>query len=242
MHPQRDHSFPRQLVVFLVGWIIVTLSIAAAAPARTDPSDTCDQAAHRAAERSAVPYDVLRAISRTETGRQRKTGFSPWPWTVNMEGRGIWFDTEDQAQAFVFRHFRAGARSFDIGCFQLNYKWHGHAFNSIEDMFDPDLNARYAAQFLTQLHQELGEWTKAAGAYHSRTAKYANPYLARYAEIHAALPAGTNTADIPAPRGNNFPFFRPVSRGSGNASPGNASLVPLGFGQARSIFTRQGGE
>ena len=157
-----------------------------------------------------------------------------------MEGQGVWFDTEDQARVYVFRHFKQGARSFDVGCFQINYKWHGQAFKSIDDMFDPLLNARYAARFLKRLHDEIGDWTKAAGAYHSRTQKYANRYMARYAEIRDALPEAAQSAR-PAPgagtsRVNGFPLLQPQPQGAAFGS-----LVPLGNATKGSLFDHRSG-
>ena len=99
-------------------------------------SKLCDRAARAAAQAGGVPLDVLQAIARTETGRSGESGLQPWPWTVNMEGIGKWFATEDEARAYVFAHFKRGARSFDVGCFQINYRWHGEAFRSIDEMFD----------------------------------------------------------------------------------------------------------
>jgi len=104
-----------------------------------------------------------------------------------MEGKGFWFDTREEAYAYVMERYNAGARSFDVGCFQLNYKWHGMNFESIEAMFDPMTNATYAAQLLSGLYDEFGDWTKAAGAYHSRTETYASRYRTRYARIRARL-------------------------------------------------------
>jgi hypothetical protein len=155
-------------------------------------SAVCDSAAQTAAKETGVPLDVLRAITRVETGRHGDAGLEPWPWTVNMEGDGAWFETEDAARAFVFRHFKRGARSFDVGCFQINYKWHSQAFRSIDEMFDPKANARYAAQFLTDLFAELGDWSLAAGAYHSRTPKYADRYSSKFEKVRLGL------ADVPA--------------------------------------------
>lgn len=195
-----------------------------------DPAMVCDRAAQKVAQETRVPLNVLRAITRTETGRGSADGMKPWPWTVNMEGRGIWFDTEQQAQVYVFRHFKKGARSFDVGCFQINYRWHGHAFSSIEQMFDPMENARYAALFLRELHTELGDWTRAAGAYHSRTHKHAARYLRRYAEIHEHLPDITS---VPAGLASSFPLS-----GSQNAPRAAGSLVPQSASPARSLFDR----
>ncbi|MEM9151950.1 MAG: transglycosylase SLT domain-containing protein [Cyanobacteria bacterium P01_F01_bin.3] len=150
-------------------------------------SEICNAAARHAANESRVPIDVLLAISLTETGRRIGTTITPWPWTVNMEGVGKWFDDQKSAKLYVREHFRRGARSFDVGCFQINYKWHGHAFSSINEMFDPIENARYAARFLNELYDEFGNWSKAAGAYHSRTAKHANRYRARFNRIRKNL-------------------------------------------------------
>ncbi|WP_298851477.1 transglycosylase SLT domain-containing protein [uncultured Ruegeria sp.] len=153
--------------------------------ARTD--DLCDQAARRAALSEGVPLNVLRAITRVETGRALDGRLQPWPWTINAEGQGYWFTSEVEAKTYVFKIFKAGTRSFDVGCFQINYRWHGKAFRSIDAMFDPDENATYAAQFLKDLHAELGSWPAAAGAYHSRTTSLAEAYKGRFQTVLAQL-------------------------------------------------------
>ncbi len=198
-----------------------------------------------AASETGVPLDVLHSITRTETGRSKDGAIQPWPWTVNMEGVGKWFDTEDAARSYVFKHFKRGARSFDVGCFQINYRWHGEAFRSIDEMFDPVENARYAAIFLKRLYAESGDWSKAAGAYHSRTPKYATRYRARFDEIRTSIqdePVSENmlaSATISQPRVNRFPLLQ-----MGSTSGTRGSLVPLSNGQGTaliSIQTQHGG-
>lgn len=231
------------------------LSGAGRASASTDSSAICDQVAHEASRRTGVPLSVLRAISLTETGRKRGGALRPWPWTVNMEGAGHWFDSEDEARAYVYREYKRGARSFDVGCFQINYKWHGQAFRSIEEMFDPLANALYAARFLQTLHAEQGDWGRAAGAYHSRTPEYASRYQARFERLHAGLGAGpqsglqpgTDIPEIPdivaaangelvadadpaVVRVNRYPLLQ-----TGGAA-GLGSLVPLGTGGTGGLF------
>lgn len=230
---QRIKLFVSWLVngTFAIGTFIVLPSISLARGG--DPAAMCDRAAAQIAQETDVPLDVLRAITRTETGRGANAEMRPWPWTVNMEGRGVWFDSEAQAQGYVFRHFRSGARSFDIGCFQINYKWHGHAFANIEDMFDPVLNARYAASFLAKLYGEHGDWSRAVGAYHSRTQKYAARYLQKYEEVRRAMPT---SAQAPH-EGNRFPL---LVGGGGQGRSG--SLVPRTQGTAGALITpRRGG-
>ncbi|MEM0944334.1 MAG: lytic transglycosylase domain-containing protein [Pseudomonadota bacterium] len=177
--------------------VLLALALGGQALAAPDPAALCDQAAAAASARHGVPLDVMRAITRTETGRSRGGVFSPWPWTVNMEGAGYWFDSQADALAFAKTHHARGARSFDVGCFQINYRWHGEAFEGVPAMFDPAQNADYAARFLSDLYAETGAWEKAAGHYHSRTPDLAKRYRARFAEIRADL--GPVAAEPPLP-------------------------------------------
>lgn len=241
------------IVAALSAWVLPQ----AASATMADPAQICDRVAAIAAERSGVPTAVLQAISLTETGRARDMALRPWPWTVNMEGEGHWFDSADEARAYVFREFKRGARSFDVGCFQINYKWHGEAFTSIDQMFDPVANATYAAQLLRDLYSETGSWSAAAGAYHSRTPEYAARYRARFDRIlanlgpDAAVLSG-GAAEIPeipdilvamsdtrpepaAPRVNSFPLLM------AGASTGMGSLVPDVAGTGASLFAASAG-
>ncbi|MCP3970149.1 MAG: lytic transglycosylase domain-containing protein [Rhodobacteraceae bacterium] len=229
-------------------WVVLLLSglgfSANAAAARTDLATLCESAAHAAAAESGVPQAVMRAISLAETGRKRAGRLRPWPWTVNMEGTGKWFDTQDEALAYVERHFDRGARSFDIGCFQINYRWHGQAFTSVGQMFDPLANARYAAAFLRRLFAETGDWSLAAGAYHSRTKEYADRYRTRFDRLRAELegaplppaPGATLLAASPdarpakRPRVNTFPLLRAAATGR------LGSLVPIGGDGAQPLI------
>lgn len=225
--------------------VLLSVTCATAAIAQQERiAAICDSAATLVSRESGVPLDVLRAISLTETGRKSKTGLAPWPWTVNMEGIGKWFEDVTAAQTYVNRHYARGARSFDVGCFQINYKWHGQAFSSIEEMFDPIQNARYAARFLSELHSEFGDWSRAAGAYHSRTPKYARRYIARFDRIRANLPDSrippvvrssdpVPVASAEAPvRKNSYPFLLGARQNAG------ASLVPLRT-SGRALFDGQ---
>lgn len=182
----------------------------------TDLAALCETAAYVAAHETGVPTDVMRAITLTETGRKSDGEHRPWPWTVNMEGVGKWFATQKQAEDYVNQHFARGARSFDVGCFQVNYRWHGAAFASIREMFDPLANARYAAKFLSDLYVETGDWSLAAGAYHSRTPKYAKKYRKSFDRFRAALVDDPqdppDIAQLQQPRVNNFPLLQQSTR------------------------------
>ena len=161
--------------------------------AEEDPSDLCERAILNGARRGGVPVEVLHAVALNETGRKAEGRLRPWPWAINRDGKGYWFDSYEEALAFAKQSLAEGRPSFDVGCVQINYRWHGHAFPSLEDMFDPEWTATYAAQFLRTLYEERGSWSEAAGAYHSLTPEKAMTYRARFDRLLAELEPGALT-------------------------------------------------
>jgi hypothetical protein len=186
-----------------------------------DPSGQCDQAAAQASKDSGVPIDILLAITRVETGRGAPD-LRPWPWTINADGAGSWYDTKDQAIDAAMAHQSDGTGTFDVGCFQLNIKWHGDKFTSLSDMFDPEQNAAQAAAFLLQLYQESGDWATAVSSYHSRTPDLAEAYLAKVKQVlnDPVYTAPAPEAE-PQPRENLFPLLQAGDPGSAG------SIVPM---------------
>jgi DNA-binding transcriptional MocR family regulator len=91
----------------------------------------------------------------------------------------------------------------------VNLHHHPRAFVSLEEAFDPVSNARYAAQFLTQLQAARNDWITAAGHYHSQTPELAQAYRAR---VQAAWPAAqARNAEDQALAGMNLPSQRPLA-------------------------------
>jgi hypothetical protein len=155
----------------------------------------CERAILNGARRGGVPPEVLYAVALTETGRKSGGRIRPFPWAINREGQGHWFETREEALAFAEASLVEGRKSFDVGCVQINYRWHGHAFPTLDDMFDPEWTATYAAQFLRTLYEERGDWSAAAGAYHSLTPDKAQIYRARFDKLLAGLDPAALTAD-----------------------------------------------
>jgi hypothetical protein len=219
--------------------LFVLLSVAArpmpAHSASGDDRAVCDQAARIASQESGVPVKVLKAIGRTESGRTVQGAFVPWPWTINVEGRGMHLDSPSEALAIFEQNFARGARNIDVGCFQINHRWHGDAFESVRSMMDPITNARYAARFLGELYLEFGDWTRAAGAFHSRNAEFSSKYLARYEPILRALDGdrGPLVRTAETPKVNDFPL---LTGSSGGGVMG--SLFPTAAASRGSLFAR----
>jgi hypothetical protein len=137
--------------------------------ARPAQFNECEQAGIAAEQDGGLPAGLLLAIGRVESGRWDASlgRVTPWPWTMNAAGKGQWFASKDVAAQTVKAQLDGGTRSIDVGCFQISLLWHPSAFASLDEAFDPDANARYAARFLLSLFSRTGSWEAAVEAYHS---------------------------------------------------------------------------
>ncbi len=211
-------------------------------PDPQDPGLACRRAIGAAERANHVPYRLMQAIGRVESGRRNAHGgVDPWPWSINVEGTDHVFDTKEAAIAEVVRLEARGIRSIDMGCMQVNLLHHPHAFASLEQAFDPAANANYAGRFLAELDGQTGSWAAAAAAYHSQTpaigAAYARRVMAVWPEeLGHAPPPGMTTlppqlafaAAAPQATGANAFSSNVWSRNLWNSTP----KMPVGSGLA----------
>jgi len=141
----------------------------------------CKQATRQAETKGALPQDLLTAISFAESGKwdPEKQAIIAWPWTVTSGGKGHYFPDKQTAIAFVRDLQQKGVSNIDVGCMQVNLHYHPDAFSTLEEALDPKTNARYAARFLSELHQEKKSWTAAVQRYHSADPGRGGRYHAR---------------------------------------------------------------
>nr|WP_294521655.1 transglycosylase SLT domain-containing protein [uncultured Rhodopila sp.] len=185
-----------------------------------DPGTLCETAVTSAEFSGSLPPRLLHAISLTESGRiDPKTGsVKAWPWTLNAEGEGHFFETRDDAIQAVKALQARGVQSIDVGCTQVNLMYHPHAFASLEDAFDPRSNATYAARFLNALYAEGKDWSRAIAAYHSETPALGDAYrvlvMARWRDpdLREARPVGANAYQDFARDGQAYGAFTSTGR------------------------------
>lgn len=167
------------------------------------PETACVAAIRDAEDRYGIPDNLLLGIGLQEAGIERGGRMTVWPWTVNVEGEGRFLRAADEAIAWVRDRRGAGAELIDVGCMQVNLRWHPDAFATLEEAFDPVRNVDYAASYLSELHGRLGDWRAAAGRYHSADPDRAARYLAGVGTnlqvVAARTGAGPEGADGAAP-------------------------------------------
>lgn len=170
------HAFP--LLLVLLGGPV----FAFAAPVN------CEGLAAQAAERHGLPEGILSAIARTESGRAHgKSGTRAWPWTSNVRGKAYYYDSKKEALDHLRQLVERGVWEFDVGCMQINYRWHAEKFDDLAQMIDPVENTDYAARYLSALRAETGSWDRAIRYYHSRDPGRGAAYLGRVRKVLARL-------------------------------------------------------
>ena len=159
-------------------------------PKIVDETEVCTIAAQQMEEKYHIKKHLLSTITSVETGRWSKKHQRnmAWPWTVNAQGKGRFFETKREAIAEVKKLQAQGVKSIDVGCMQVNLAYHPDAFKNLEDAFNPYKNMEYGAQFLKRLYAQNGhDWNKAATAYHSSLPEKAQVYAMKLSEAYKGI-------------------------------------------------------
>jgi hypothetical protein len=129
-------------------------------------------------KKHGIPNQLLIAIAQVESGRwnEKKKKHEPWPWAVHAEGKGHFFASKTEAILAVREMLNRGITNIDVGCMQINIGHHGHAFQTLSHMFDPQHNIAYAGKFLKALQENSSSWSQAIAHYHSATPLHHIPY------------------------------------------------------------------
>jgi len=133
--------------------------------------------AYRDAARTAgVPADIFYAIALQESQAPiTTTKLRPWPWTLNIAGKGQYFKTQRNALQALERYLASGKCNVDIGLGQIHWCVHAKSFpEGPAQALHPYHNLAYAAKVLksehrTVLKKKLGRnsWWIAVGRYHA---------------------------------------------------------------------------
>lgn len=161
-----------------MAFIAYLLAPASAREITDSRASTCAIAISESERKNSIPVGLLFAVAAVESGRWDKATrrIVAWPWTVTAEGNGQYFGSRDMAIHAVRSLQKRGVTNIDIGCMQINLKYHPKAFDSLKAAFDPALNTAYAAVFLSKLREDKQSWRRAVQFYHSsnldRQARY----------------------------------------------------------------------
>lgn len=132
-----------------------------------------------------IPEHLLKAISLQESGLWSKSEGKKvaWPWTMNANGKGYRFSSMREAVDTARKWQTSGLESFDVGCMQVNMRYHPDAFRDLNQAFNPKYNVAYAAYILRKHYEESESWDKAVAYYHSKTMEKGDLYVRQVRKI-----------------------------------------------------------
>ena len=182
----------------------------------------CEALAAKAETDYAIPSGIMHGIARVESGRVDLDGKrKSWPWTVNDGVEGLFFEDQASALEFVEVSYANGENSVDVGCMQINTKWHKDNFRDFAEMFDPDVNMAYAASFLITLRNRHGSWDQAIRHYHSNDPGKNETYLRKVYNVMASenhsLPSTPQVIDVVLKIPKALPIVKPKPKPKFNA-------------------------
>ena len=191
-------SVSRNLMFLLIMLLILLQPLMVSASMNIDQTDSahiCLRATQMMEKKYNIKKHLLTTIASIESGRwnEKTQQKEAWPWTLNAQGKGYFFNTKAEAVQKVRELQKQGVASIDVGCMQINLLYHGQEFSSIEEAFDPKHNVEYAAKFLSDLYESNNhDWLKAAMAYHSSVPEKANVYRQKIVEAFEVVKSANN--------------------------------------------------
>ncbi len=116
-----------------------------------------------------LPPAFLYAVALSESGESSlgKGPFRPWPWTLNISGKGHYFPSRREAWQTLQGALENTNGWVDIGLMQISWRYHSAALGSAWHALDPYHNLRVAAAILRDCYIKHTNWMQSAGCYHA---------------------------------------------------------------------------
>ena len=119
--------------LFLLLTLLVNIDVAYSQSFNSHKGELlCEYLAKDAEKKYGLPENILLSISRVESGYQKVDGITrAWPWTLNAGGDSAYFQTKKAALDSLKDRIKKGVTNIDVGCMQLNYRWHKQFFKNL---------------------------------------------------------------------------------------------------------------
>jgi hypothetical protein len=172
--------FKKSLLSLIILSSLFNIKAAYSADFMAAESSRCSRYFSLYERKNHMPSNLLRAVAATESGLWSKDDkkFMAWPWTINVSGKGYQYNSKAEVIAAVKKFQAEGNKSIDVGCMQINLKYHPDAFTNLEQAFEPRYNIAYAAKFITDKYAQTGNWEGAIRNYHNANPEFSDKYIA----------------------------------------------------------------
>lgn len=150
----------------------------AATPVNNRPAEDIKRLIAQAEIRNKIPKGLLAAIAKVESDHRE--------YAINIGGRAVYTSSLAAVTSIAKSQIDSGVTNIDLGVMQLNYRWHGDKFASLEEMLTPEKNINYAASLLKTLYDQHRNWQKAIRHYHSANIEHSRKYSRKVAMVWLA--------------------------------------------------------
>jgi hypothetical protein len=137
--------------------------------------DNCNYLTEKYGKIYNLPNKLLTSIALVESG-VKKREFKSWPWTLNVAGKSMYFDSKLETLEYLKSNINQ-KKSIDVGCMQINTRYHLKNFKDLSHLVEPEENVKYAATYLLRLYKKYKSWNEAVSRYHSSIPKRKKNYL-----------------------------------------------------------------
>ena len=169
-----------QKKIYMKKITFLVLSLFLALGAYCQENYKCITSAKKYEKIYGLPENLLVSVALTESGRKTNNGnFVAWPWTINVKGKGRFFNSKQEAVNYVSKFVKKGKKNFDVGCMQVNHMYHPNAFSNLDKAFDPEINVEWSANLIKNLYEKYGSYREAVGYYHSYRPIRKNQYASK---------------------------------------------------------------
>lgn len=158
----------RKVKVILLVYLVMALNMVSEAKTIPPSAEEMLQVIEVVERKYDIPAGLLSSIAKIESALN--------PLAMNIDGRAVTSGSQKQVVELANKTLAAGLTNIDLGVMQLNYRWHGKNFTSVEQMLEPESNINYAAKLLSSLKTEHGNWQTATRYYHSKSLKHHKSY------------------------------------------------------------------
>jgi len=123
---------------------------------------------HKTEEQHGIPKGLLVAMAKVESGFN--------PHALNINGKAVLACNQQESLEIIKQELQIQNYNIDVGLLQINLKYHGREFDSINSMLDVRENLAYAAIFLSKLYKKHNSWAQAVRYYHSGNSAFNRKY------------------------------------------------------------------
>jgi hypothetical protein len=123
----------------------------------------------RALRVAQIPSDVMYAIGLQESGTtlHGQRGFAPWPWVLNVNEKGRFFRTREEAAEALAAEVERGNRRVAVGMLQIHLRWNGYRVSDPLTLLEPSVNLRVAAEVLAECGERFPDTFGKLACYYS---------------------------------------------------------------------------